>query len=133
MNRHLTLFFLAFILLSACSNTSNTNTTNTSEPPVVKRVSAEEFKTQLEALGDNVNLVDVRTPEEFAQGAIDGAININFRDSNFEAQMDKLDKEKPIMVYCQAGGRSGKATKKLEKLGFKTIYDLSVGYGGWPK
>ena len=132
MGRHFSFFFLA-LLLAACTNSASTSQTAQSDAPVVHRVAATEFKVQLEKLGDSANLVDVRTPEEFAQGAIEGAININFRDSNFEKEIGKLDREKPIMVYCQAGSRSGKATKKLEQLGFETIYDLTVGYGGWPK
>ncbi|MEL6720918.1 MAG: rhodanese-like domain-containing protein, partial [Bacteroidota bacterium] len=93
------------------------------------------FSEKLNNLSD-VQLVDVRTPEEFANGAIENAVNINFYDESFGEAIAKLDKSKPIMVYCQAGtegGRSGQTLDKLKELGFEEIYELAGGYGGWSK
>ena len=80
---------------------------------------------------ESLQLVDVRTPEETAEGIIEGAQNIDFRDPDFETYINKLDKNKPIVVYCGAGGRSGKTSELLEELGFKKIYDLTGGYTQW--
>lgn len=126
------ILLLATIFCMSCNAPTN-QATNDTEPGKMQRISAAEFKAQLATFGDQANLVDVRTPEEFAAGAIEGAVNINWHDNNFAEQMNKLDKNKPIMVYCQAGGRSKKACGKLEELGFKEIYELKVGYGGWVK
>ena len=76
-------------------------------------------------------LIDVRTPEEFADGHIEGATNINYHDDNFLDQIAQLDKDATVFVYCQAGGRSKKASNLFKESGFKEIYDLKEGYGGW--
>jgi rhodanese-related sulfurtransferase len=73
----------------------------------------------------------VRTPEEWAQGIIKGAVKMNFYDADFSKQIETLDKTQPIYVYCKAGGRSGKTAKQLEKLGFTKVYDLDGGIGAW--
>lgn len=79
----------------------------------------------------NEILIDVRTPDEQQQGFIKDALFIDFKNDSFRADLDKLDKTKPIMVYCAAGGRSGRTAKVLQELGFKTIYDLKGGIGAW--
>ncbi len=79
----------------------------------------------------NILLIDVRTPAECANGMIKGAVNINWNDPQFEAQVAALDKQKTILVYCAKGGRSHAAQEKLLALGFKTVYDLKGGYSAW--
>lgn len=80
-----------------------------------------------------VQLVDVRTPEEFGQGHLENALNIDFMADDFDAKAATLDKEKPVMVYCKSGGRSAKASARLKALGFKTITDLEGGIINWTK
>ena len=82
---------------------------------------------------EDVQLVDVRTPEEWGNGVITNAALINYFDKDFKDQLSKLDKDKPIAVYCKSGGRSGKTAKILSELGFKEIYDLKGGYLNWNK
>ena len=78
---------------------------------------------------EKVQLLDVRTEHEFQDGAIEGAINIDFWDPDFEQKvMAKMNKKITIVVYCAAGGRSEMACKLLSKKGFKLIYDLQGGY-----
>lgn len=100
------------------------------QPATSKIITNEELH---DLLNDpEVQLVDVRTPGEWAGGTIPEAQKINFRDSDFLEQMEQsLDKEKPVVLYCAAGGRSAGAAKKLSESGFKTIYDLGVGFRGW--
>lgn len=82
----------------------------------------------------SIQLIDVRTPEEYQQGAIEGAVLINFRDADFlESIVSKVDKEKPVYIYCAAGGRSNRAAHLLIKNGFKEVYDLDGGYSKWSK
>lgn len=87
----------------------------------------------IELLNDpEVQLVDVRTPGEWSGGIIPNAKKINYRDDHFLRQMEAaLDKNKPVVVYCAAGGRSAAATRKLNEVGFKKIYDLGGGFTGW--
>lgn len=89
-------------------------------------LSPTEFKNQVE--NQNVQLVDVRTASEFKSGNIKSAKNIDFFSKIFTEQFEKLDKEKPVYVYCRSGVRSRKAAKKLAKMGFTKIYDLDGGF-----
>ena len=76
-------------------------------------------------------VIDVRTPDEFKDGHIKGAKNIDIMASDFEAQLGKLDRTQPTLVHCQAGGRSTRALKVFEKLGFTNLIHLDEGFGGW--
>jgi len=79
----------------------------------------------------DVQLVDVRRPEEFAAGHLEKAILINVQDDGFIKKAESLlDKSKPVAVYCRSGKRSKDAAGKLTKKGFK-VYDLDTGYLGW--
>lgn len=78
-----------------------------------------------------IQLIDVRTPEEFSEGHIENAKNINIMENDFDAQVAHLDKTKPVMVYCKSGGRSAKASARLKELGFTTITDLEGGITNW--
>ncbi|MFD2550333.1 rhodanese-like domain-containing protein [Bizionia sediminis] len=83
-------------------------------------------------LADNtVQRVDIRTPKEFAAGAISGFQNINFLAPSFNAAIQKLNPQQPILIYCQLGGRSALCAQKLKEAGFKTIYDYKGGMAAW--
>ena len=75
--------------------------------------------------------LDVRTPEEFKDGHIEGAVLINFFDTDFKQQVATLDKDKPVYIYCRSGNRSQKAGDILTQMGFKEVYDIEEGYIGW--
>lgn len=102
---------------------------NHAETTVHKNVSGNEFK-QFIAKGDVV-VVDVRTPNEYAQGHIKDAKLINLYDPNFNAQIAKLDKGTTTLVYCRSGRRSASAMRKMKSAGFNTVYNLSGGIGAW--
>lgn len=81
-----------------------------------------------------VQLVDVRTPEEYSGGFVKTAVNMNFYDDSFEKDMgSNLDKSKPVCVYCKRGGRSAKAAAKLRDMGFTEVYDMKGGFDSWKK
>ncbi|HYF36885.1 MAG TPA: rhodanese-like domain-containing protein [Prosthecobacter sp.] len=77
-----------------------------------------------------VTVLDVRTPDEYNEGHIKGAKNVDFSSPDFAAKLNDLDKSKPILVHCQAGGRSTKSLPALEKLGVP-IYHLDGGMDAW--
>ncbi|MGB5555000.1 MAG: rhodanese-like domain-containing protein [Flavobacteriaceae bacterium] len=82
--------------------------------------------------GKKVQLVDVRTPSEFSSGHIKSALNIDFFNSaNFSKAFEKMDKSKPVFLYCRSGARSQKAARRLVEMGFSQIYDLKGGYMRW--
>ncbi len=77
-------------------------------------------------------VLDVRTPEEWASGVIAGARFIDFNAGGFKAAAPtQLDKARPVYVYCAAGGRSYRASKQLKELGFTEVYDLVGGMEAW--
>ena len=94
-------------------------------------MNVEEFKTKMSDPG--IVLIDVRTPEETAQGMIEGAMQLDFRNPNFETEIDKLDKNKTYLIYCRSGNRSGKTCAMMAQKGFKEMYNLAGGYLAWPK
>lgn len=104
---------------------SKEGTNNTAEINQVLDVPA--FLAKQEA-SPKAYLIDVRTPEEYQEGAIPKAKNIDFYGDNFKNEMMQLDKQRPVMVYCKSGGRSGKTAKLLSQLGFGEVYDLRGGY-----
>lgn len=95
----------------------------------VKLVSAEEMQSILEL--EDVQLVDVRTPKEYKEIRIANAQNIDFMSPTFDADISKLDKKKPVILYCKSGGRSAKCSKKMKDAGFEKIYDLEGGISKW--
>ena len=87
----------------------------------------QEWKDSLKSSKDAV-ILDVRTPEEWSEGIIEGAIKINLMETdNFINEVDKLDKEKSYFVYCRSGNRSGQACQYMESKGFKAAYNLTGG------
>ncbi|MCG1034802.1 rhodanese-like domain-containing protein [Polaribacter sp. DS7-9] len=97
----------------------------------IKTISTKELKILLSK--ENVQLLDVRTPIETKFGYIESALFINYFNSDFvEQAVNKLDKEKPVYVYCRSGKRSAKASKLLKEKGFN-VFDVLGGYNQWTK
>ncbi|SKB06406.1 Rhodanese-related sulfurtransferase [Prosthecobacter debontii] len=78
-----------------------------------------------------VTVLDVRTEEEFKEGHIKGAKNVDIMSKDFAQKLAQLDKTKPVLVHCQAGGRSTRSLPKLEQAGFNEIYHLKGGMSEW--
>ncbi|MDT0559608.1 rhodanese-like domain-containing protein [Ichthyenterobacterium sp. W332] len=95
----------------------------------VKLVSPEEMQALIES--EDVQLVDVRTPEEYSAEYIAHSQNIDYSSPTFEDDIKDLDKSKPVVLYCRSGGRSAKCAKKLKDAGFVKIYDLDGGISKW--
>ena len=108
-----------FVLISACSGNSKSYTSQSNEQ-------------LLELLEDStVQLLDVRSQEEFEEFHIRQAILIDLGDSLFtEKALDILDKERPVAIYCRTGRRSKKASTILSEKGFK-VYELAGGITSW--
>jgi thioredoxin len=80
---------------------------------------------------ENPQLLDVRTPDEYAVEHLEKAKNVDWNGSDFVSNVEKLDKSKPVFVYCKVGGRSNQAANKLSELGFQIIYNLEGGIMKW--
>ncbi|MDD2798359.1 MAG: rhodanese-like domain-containing protein [Bacteroidales bacterium] len=76
-------------------------------------------------------VLDVRSPEEFSEGHIKGALNIDIRQSDATAKIDKLDKNAKYIVHCRTNHRSSMAVSYMMQKGFKTIFQMMDGFSGW--
>ncbi|MBV1888213.1 MAG: rhodanese-like domain-containing protein [Urechidicola sp.] len=117
---------VVFIIASITSCNSQGKKTTVIEN-VVEVVGAAEFS----KLDIKTQLIDVRTPEEYSEGYIKHATNINFYEDNFMELMAELAKDEVLYIYCKSGGRSGKAAEKLKEAGFTKVYDLDGGILQW--
>lgn len=95
-------------------------------------ISVDEMK---EMLQDNHDLLllDVRTPEEFKEGHLPGARNIDFLSDDFQQKIEELPKDQAVYLYCRSGNRSAKAASLLSEMGFPNTYDVEGGYLEWEK
>ncbi|MFL0682598.1 MAG: rhodanese-like domain-containing protein [Algoriphagus aquaeductus] len=76
-------------------------------------------------------VLDVRTPEEVAEGHLAGSVNINFLGDNFANEIQTLDKKKTYLLYCRSGSRTRRAADLMQKSGFKHVYMLEGGITAW--
>ena len=118
--RKLIASFAAIILLAGCSSTGSATTVN---------LNVSEFSQKITEPG--VIIVDVRTPEEFASGHIEGALNIDFNSGNFANEITRLNPSETYAVYCRSGSRSGQAASIMHKAGFHDVSNLNGGVIDW--
>lgn len=116
-------FTLTLSLLIVSCNSSSEN---------IKVLPPAEFNKAV-TLEDNsiLQLIDVRTAEEFEVGHLKDSQNICVTKDDFQEKVKTLQKDKPVYVYCKKGGRSAQAAKILRDLGFTKVYDLEGGITSW--
>lgn len=100
---------------------------------IVEDVTPEEAYALIQDNKDNQNfvIIDVRTPEEYARGYIEEAINLDYYSETFRDKLNRLDKNKTYLIYCQSGRRSGMALNLMEELGFREVYNMLGGFAQW--
>lgn len=117
------------IAMTSCNAQTTDNQLSTEEgsQQICERIDASKFK---EGISNGaVQVLDVRTPDEYKSGKIADATNINFYDGDFSQKVEQsLKKDVPVYLYCQSGARSQKALKILKDLGFSVVYELQGGY-----
>lgn len=91
-------------------------------------LSPNEFELRIK--GGNVQLVDVRTPQEFQKGFIEGARNFDINSADYTSNIKTLKQDQPILIYCLSGARSAQAAKALRKQGY-TVFELKGGLLEW--
>ena len=111
---------VVFIMNSCTGNTQNTN----------YNLEATTFAEKINEL-PTAPVLDVRTADEFENGHLRAAVNLDWNGSDFETGMAKLNKEEPVFVYCLSGGRSHSAAEKMRSVGFKQVYELDGGIMKW--
>ena len=118
MNKLFAVVSVVFILMSSCTIRQTKNDIELDK--FEKKMASEKYL-----------LVDVRTAEEFSEGHIKGAINIDYLAENFSIEIQELELESPVLLYCRSGNRSSNAMKTMKELGFKEVYNLEGGIKGW--
>ncbi len=98
---------------------------------VVVLASADEVRALLADAPAGQTLVDVRTPEEFAAGHLEGARLVDFRAPTFLDEIGRLDRDARVIVYCRTGNRSAQAVEAMVQLGFTDIVELDGGVVAW--
>lgn len=91
---------------------------------------AARFKNMLDSIKDKT-LLDVRTLDEYVAGHLSNAWNIDWNSDTFDVAVSKIDKTKPVFVYCMAGSRSAAAAERLRHMGFEVVYELRGGIQKW--
>ena len=99
----------------------------------IKNINTEKAKKLMEQLDGDQDFVilDVRTPEEFSEGHIENAVNLDFYADAFPNELESLDKKKTYLIYCRTGGRSGNALKMMKEKGFEDVYNMEGGIIEW--
>ena len=120
--KRIVIIAITLSMLIGCISQTDTN---------IKKLDVVTFKNEIDK--EDVQLIDVRTPKEFKAGHIETAKLIDFLSNDFNEKAQALDKTKPVYLYCKRGGRSAKASKVLNDLGFTKIYDLKGGFLAWLK
>jgi thioredoxin len=116
------LLLIVSILLFSC---------NDQKVKPFESIAPKEFADKIKTT-ENPQILDVRTPDEFESEHIENARNINWNNEDFADKANLVyDKSKPVFVYCLSGGRSKKAAKKLNELGFTNVYELDGGILSW--
>jgi len=100
---------------------------------IIEDITPQEAFTLIQENQDNPNfvIIDVRTPEEFAEEHIENAINIDYRSETFQDELNKLDKNKTYLIYFRSGRRSGDALGMMAELDFSEVYNMLDGINGW--
>ena len=118
MNKLIVVLSGVFMLVASCSIGQNKND-----------IQIDEFQKKIAT--ENYILVDVRTAEEYTEGHLEGALNIDYFSATFSDEISNIGLEKPVLVYCRSGNRSGKSMRIMSDLGFKEVYNLIGGIKGW--
>ena len=98
------------------------------QTPKVEVLEKAEYQALVE---QGYAIIDVRTPEEYDEGHIQGALNINVKSEAFVTEIEKLSKSDTLLVYCRSGRRSLYAAQVMVSFGFQKIYDLEGGFVNW--
>ena len=126
MKKYILTALVAITLLSGCNqpqaDSHAAEHTVTGHTDAATKLSPEEFKAK-QATGEGV-VIDVRKPEEYAEGHLKGAANLDYAGGVFEQELAKLDKSKTYYLYCKSGNRSGKSAKLMKEAGFEHVYNV---------
>lgn len=99
----------------------------------VTGISVQEAQAWLADPNAQWQLLDLRTPEEFATGHLENASLMNFYDADFRDRLLTMNRHQPTIIYCRSGNRSGQALEIMRELGFRNVYDMQGGIMAWQR
>lgn len=99
----------------------------------VMSISVQEAQAWLADPNAQWQLLDLRTPEEFATGHLENATLMNFYDADFRDRLLTMNRHQPTIIYCRSGNRSGQALEMMRELGFRNVYDMQGGIMAWQR
>ncbi len=107
--------------------------TDTTTPPPPRDISVADAHAWIEQTRGRPDfiLLDVRTPAEYAAGHIEGAVNVDYEAADFRDRVDKLERVKTYLVYCQTGVRSAAASEVMVEFGFHYVENMLGGITEW--
>ncbi len=128
-----TLIFFCLLVAAGPMLLAKDNEKQKESAAPVKQISVKDTASLIEENKSNPDFIilDVRTPEEFSQGHIENAINLDVKSQSFREDAAKLDPGKTYVIHCRSGRRSEIAGAQLEELGFIDIYDIQGGIVAW--
>jgi len=129
------LTMLVFMILPAVGLAYTAACNPVEEPPtqIIEDITPQEAFNLIQENQNNPDFIilDVRTPEEFAEEHIENAINIDYYSEAFPEEIDKLDRDKIYLIYCRSGIRSRNTLDVFEELGFREAYNMTGGIIQW--
>lgn len=136
--KKITFLALTVLLIASCGSTETKSESSSNQE---EKTSTEVVSTPSVAPGDisfeemdqllsegNAKLIDVRTSDEYAEGIIGDAFNIDVLQPDFKEKIAEYDRAEPVILYCQSGRRSTNAMAIMNKMGFEQVYNLKGGY-----
>jgi len=131
MMKVISIILLISLLLSALTGCAEIGEESSAQ--IFEKITAEEAKRLVEEKkGDpNFIIIDLRTPKEYSEGHIPGAVNVNFYSEDFREELEKFEKDNVYLIYCRSGHRSGLTVPLMKELGFKEVYELEGGILEW--
>jgi rhodanese-related sulfurtransferase len=120
------LLVFGLIVTGGCAGSETATGTGETLAQIIEDITAQEAFALIEDNENNPEFVilDVRTPEEFADGRLEDAVNLDFYSETFRDELDLLNKSKTYLIYCRSGNRSGQARDIMEELDFREVYDM---------
>lgn len=123
--------FLLILILAGCGGSASTADTDPAAAGGIRLVSTDAGARLLDDPPDDLVVLDVRTPEEFAEGHLEGALLIDFYEADFAERLEGLDPTVPYLLYCRSGNRSGQTAEMMKQLGFADVVDVDGGINAW--
>lgn len=127
------ILLMAVVVAGGCTAGTGEVPAGETLPQTIEDITVQEAAEMIEKRrGDaDFTIIDVRTPDEFAEGHIEGAVLVNFQDNDFRDKVGELDRDKTHLIYCRSGARSAGARDVMAELGFHEIYNMLNGILGW--